>query len=147
MRQGRAGQPRYQQRPSIYVPQDLKTSTYVFVRRDAVPKPLQQPYDGPFKVMKRRDKHFLLNLGDRTDTVSVDRLKPAHLATATNTRPSRHISASQPSAFPFSTTTHKFLRHHVTWAAPLCSLLSWVRARVVNYSRRRRRNQDEEQRT
>jgi len=37
-------------RPS-YVSDTLSTCTHVFVRRDTVKKSLQQPYDGPFKVL------------------------------------------------------------------------------------------------
>lgn len=36
---------------NIFVHPDLKECTHVFVRNDAVRKPLQQPYDGPFKVL------------------------------------------------------------------------------------------------
>ena len=43
-----------------YVNNDLLTCTHVFVRYDAICKPLQQPYDGPFTVIKRTDKHFII---------------------------------------------------------------------------------------
>ena len=49
----------------------------MFVRHDAVCKPLQQPYDRPYKVLKRTDRHFTLQIKDREEVVSVDRLKPA----------------------------------------------------------------------
>jgi hypothetical protein len=49
---------------------------------DTTPLPLQ-PYDGPFKVIERKDKHFVLNRNGRTDTVPIDRLKPAHLDVST----------------------------------------------------------------
>ena len=62
-----------------HVPEALQTCTHVFVRRDAVRKPLQQPYDGPFKVLSRTPKHFKLDLGNRTTSISIDRLKCAHL--------------------------------------------------------------------
>ena len=52
---------------------------HVFVRRDAVRRPLQPSYDGPFQVLSCTDKHFTLDLGNRTDSVSVNRLKPTHL--------------------------------------------------------------------
>ena len=61
------------------VPGGLSTATHVFVRHDAVKRPLQPPYDGPYKVVKRTDKHFTLSINGRNDTVSIDRLKPAHL--------------------------------------------------------------------
>ena len=49
------------------------SATHVFVRHDAVRKPLQPPYDGPFRIIKRTDKHFTLDLNGRHDRVSIDR--------------------------------------------------------------------------
>ena len=63
-------------RPS-YVPRDLRTCKYVFVRIDAVMTPLQRPYQGPYSVIERHPKYFVINFGNRTDSVSIDRLKPA----------------------------------------------------------------------
>ena len=40
--------------------------------------PLQPAHIGPFTVLDK-DKCFILNLGDRTDSVSIDRLKAAHM--------------------------------------------------------------------
>ena len=73
------------QHRNAHVSKDLQTSTHVFIRRDAVRKPLQPPYDGPFKVISRSTKSFKVDLGNRTDTVSIDRLKPAHLDTDLDT--------------------------------------------------------------
>ena len=47
---------------------DLQTCTHVFVRRDSERKPLQPPYDGPFKVVSRSAKHFVLELNNRRAT-------------------------------------------------------------------------------
>ena len=63
----------------VYVSDDLLSSSHVFVRRDAVSRPLQQPYDGPFKVLKRTNKHYTLDIHGKKDTISIDRLKPAYL--------------------------------------------------------------------
>ncbi|CAN8021794.1 unnamed protein product, partial [Ixodes persulcatus] len=79
MRNLRATPTRHHDRHPTYVCEELTSATHVFVRRDAVKKPLDQPYDGPFKVLDRRDKFFLLDLNGRRDTISIDRLKPAHL--------------------------------------------------------------------
>ena len=42
-----------------FVSKDLMTCTHVFVRRDAVRKSLQRPYDGLYKVLKTAEKHSL----------------------------------------------------------------------------------------
>ena len=52
------------------------SSTHVFVRHDP---PLQQPYDGPFKVLHRTDKHFTLDINGRKEVITIDRLKSAHV--------------------------------------------------------------------
>ena len=52
---------------------------HVFIWHEAVRKPLQSLYDEPYPVIKRSDKHFTININGRKDTVSIDRLKPAHL--------------------------------------------------------------------
>jgi hypothetical protein len=47
------------------------------VRHDAVKTPLQQPYDGPFKVVERHEKHITILRSGKKVVVSIDRLKPA----------------------------------------------------------------------
>ena len=58
---------------------DLVASTYVFVHHDAVRTPLQPPYDGPYRVLKRTDKHYTLEVTNRLEVVSLDCLKPAFM--------------------------------------------------------------------
>ena len=41
-----------------YLPRDLISAEQVYVRHDAHRGPLVRPYDGPFKVLYRSDKHF-----------------------------------------------------------------------------------------
>ena len=62
-----------------FINNNLSICTHVFIRHDAVMKPLQQPYDGPFKVLKRSDKHFILQVKGKDSVVSIDRLKPAFI--------------------------------------------------------------------
>ena len=58
---------------------DLETSPYVFVRHDAIGGPLQPPYDGPYQVIQRGKKTFIIRVKDKSVKVSVDRLKPAFI--------------------------------------------------------------------
>ena len=63
---------------SIFVHPDLMTAKKVFVRVDKVKQPLEAPYQGPYEVLKRNKKYFLLQLREGPDNVSIDRLKPAY---------------------------------------------------------------------
>ncbi|XP_071506124.1 uncharacterized protein, partial [Diadema antillarum] len=67
------------QHTTTHVPTDLHTCSYVFVRVDRVRKPLQQPYDGPYKVLRRNVRHYTLEINGKKEQVSVDRLKVAHV--------------------------------------------------------------------
>ena len=55
------------------------TAEFVFIRHDAVTPPLTPLYHGPYRVLLRSDKFFRLQIGNREDTVSIDRLKPVLL--------------------------------------------------------------------
>ena len=55
----------------------LLTATHVFLRIDAVKRPLTPPYEGPFPVLERSPKTFRILRHGKPVTVSVDRLKPA----------------------------------------------------------------------
>jgi hypothetical protein len=62
------------------VPPQLWTASHVYIRRGGVLPPLAPPYAGPYAVTARADKFFTVQIGDKEDTVSIDRLKP-HLGT------------------------------------------------------------------
>ena len=64
---------------STYIPQDIHSCQYVFVRRDGYRSALQHPYEGPFKVLSPGGKVFILDRGGKRDFVAIDRLKPAHV--------------------------------------------------------------------
>ena len=59
------------------IPENLKKADHVFIRHGTRRTPLDRPYDGPFRVIKREEKFFVLKVGSKEQTVSVDRLKPA----------------------------------------------------------------------
>ena len=59
----------------------LLTCSHVYVLELGIKRALQRPYRGPFKVLERNDKVFTIQLlNGKEDKVSIDRLKPAHLA-------------------------------------------------------------------
>ncbi|GFU37275.1 integrase catalytic domain-containing protein [Trichonephila clavipes] len=64
-------------RPVFFIHPGLLEATHVFLRRDMLRRPLQQPYDGPFKVLQRKDKVFFLDINGKRVSVSIDRCKPA----------------------------------------------------------------------
>lgn len=66
-------------KPKIFTSHKLDTCTHVFVRRDAVKKPLQPPYEGPFPVIKRFEKYFSILYNNKESNISKDRLKPAFI--------------------------------------------------------------------
>ena len=70
---------RFPHQRSTYVDPALTACTHVFVRHDAVRSPLQPPYDGPYEMIKRQGKSYTLLMKGHERTVSLDRLKPAHM--------------------------------------------------------------------
>ena len=87
--------PRHHSQRATFINKALETCTHVLVRRDSVKKPLQQPYDGPYKVMKRSSKFYTLDINGKLNTVSLDRLKPAFMCTHPSTVASRHTTTTQ----------------------------------------------------
>ena len=71
--------PREPCRGNSYLDKALRTCTHVFVRDDGFAMLLQPVYIEPFPVLDKEGKYFILDLGDRTDSVSIDRLKTAHM--------------------------------------------------------------------
>lgn len=88
----------------VFVHPQLNVCSHVFVRNDTVRKPLQPPYDGPYKVLARRDKTFDIEIRGTAQTISLDRLKPAFIARdnptssmpASSRRPSMPASSHRP---------------------------------------------------
>ena len=71
--------PREPCRRSSYLEKALHTCTHVFVRDDGSATSLQPAYTEPLAVLDKEEKYFVLDLGDRTYSVSIDRLKAAHM--------------------------------------------------------------------
>ncbi|MPC86667.1 hypothetical protein E2C01_081503 [Portunus trituberculatus] len=62
-----------------YVPPDLYTCPKAWMRVDPLRRSLKAPYVGPYEVVRREPKFFILKLPHGTTSVSIDRLKPAHI--------------------------------------------------------------------
>lgn len=79
MQQVAPAQSRQTTHTNSYIDPKLEAATHVFIRTDAVKRPLQPTYRGPYKVLEKRAKYFKVELEGRTDSISIDRLKAAHV--------------------------------------------------------------------
>jgi len=66
---------RPQEQPADSTP-PVREFELVYVRRGPLGGPLAAKYSGPYQVLEQRDKVLLLQVGERTDWVSMDRVKP-----------------------------------------------------------------------
>ena len=126
MRRLKAPPTRTPQQTRTHVSGALASCTHVFVRHDAVRTPLRQPYDGPFKVLRRQDKFYTIDIKGRKDTVSLDRLKPAYLEStalepgdthaSTPTHAAHTSPTPQPQGCPIQPSTRSTrASRHVHW--------------------------------
>jgi Integrase core domain len=58
------------------LPGQLMAADYVYIRRGGMLPPLACKYEGPYKVLSKSEKFFVVQVGSKEDSVSVDRLKP-----------------------------------------------------------------------
>jgi len=65
-----------------YFPKELRTCDYIWLRLDRVKRPMEAPYQGPFKVMKRTKDNFTIEVKGKAMTVAIERVKPAIFPTA-----------------------------------------------------------------
>lgn len=80
---------------TCFVHPDLSKVPYVFVRDDTVRKPLKPPYDGPYQVLKRGSKVYVIQLPGRKVTVSIDRLKPAYVLNESTESPCKVVGTNK----------------------------------------------------
>lgn len=91
-----------------FVPKDLKNCSHVFQRRETVIKSLQNPYDGPYKVITRNVKTFKILINNQNKTVSIDRLKPAFVSKDNDTDITVKTKQQQQQQPPNSPDTNLF---------------------------------------
>jgi len=89
--------PRSRSTPA-FTPKALQTCEYVWVRLDRVRKPLEAPYQGPFRVLDRKPDVFTIETRGKPSTVSVERLKPALLPAKAMDSPATPEASSPPGA-------------------------------------------------
>ena len=75
------------QQTNIFQCKEIETCTHVFLRRIAIAPPLTAPYDGPYKVVASRGRVMKILMKGKVETVSLDRVKPAHLECEPTTGP------------------------------------------------------------
>ncbi|KOC58841.1 hypothetical protein WH47_01703 [Habropoda laboriosa] len=64
---------------NTFVYKELNTTPYVFLRHDATRTPLQPTYDGPYEVLERGSRTFVIKVKDKPTRVTIERLKPADI--------------------------------------------------------------------
>ena len=125
MRDLQAPPVRKQTPANTHVSPTLKSCTHVFVRHDAVRKPLQRPYDGPYKVQKHTEKHYTIDMNGKSEVISIDRLKPAFLDIPPAEQCAPPPSAKQHSASPLPSAPVTVTRYgrKVHWPRRLSSII------------------------
>ena len=68
--------PRDSTQNNIFQYKEINTCSHVFLRRIAIAPPLT---DGPYKVIVRSGRAMKILVKGKVETVSVDRVRPAHL--------------------------------------------------------------------
>jgi hypothetical protein len=82
----------------VSLPPELLMTDFVLIRKDVNSPPLSQPYDGPYRVLRRSLHSFQLQVGFKTEEVSTHRLKVCRATadTAAAIPPRRGRSLSKP---------------------------------------------------
>ncbi|CAH8662360.1 unnamed protein product [Dicrocoelium dendriticum] len=96
---------------------DLRTCLFVLVRFDSVREPLTPPYEGPFKVVARKEHYFVLDRNGYQDTVTIDRLKPAYIESRPIPKPT-DIPVTDQLTFPSTPPTQPMSDTSVPSSAP-----------------------------
>lgn len=61
-----------------YISTGLANATHVFMHYGPVRPALHPHYLGPFPILERRESTYTVDIHDKTDTIALDRLKPAY---------------------------------------------------------------------
>lgn len=69
-------EPTIKKKVNIFVPKGLEECKHVLVKSEGIRPKLANPYEGPFEVVRKLRKHFVIDYNGKNITVSIDRLKP-----------------------------------------------------------------------
>ncbi|WP_265324231.1 DDE-type integrase/transposase/recombinase, partial [Clostridioides difficile] len=62
-----------------YIPRELETAEYVFVQKEGKRTPLQRPYTGPYRVIRRKRFTVEVQTSNGTENIALERVKPANV--------------------------------------------------------------------
>ncbi|XP_064485854.1 uncharacterized protein LOC135398372 [Ornithodoros turicata] len=93
-------------RCTVFISQDLKNASHVFIGTDRAEPPLMPHYSGPYHVLSHTTKTVVVRLSGKHDTVALDRVKPAYLSSVTPSSTYSELPIPSPqSATPQRTVT------------------------------------------
>ncbi|GFV94724.1 hypothetical protein TNCV_3864471 [Trichonephila clavipes] len=75
--------PKHHGKRPVFIHPGLLEATHVFLRRDMLRRPLQQPYDGPFKVLQRKECFSLTSMVNGYLYLLIDANLPSFLTLRT----------------------------------------------------------------
>ena len=81
--------------PCSRVDDRLMGVSHVFLRVDSVWRPLVPPYEGPFPILERSQKTFVILKKGKPVTVTIDRLKPATFLPESGAVPTSRAAAAR----------------------------------------------------
>ena len=85
-------------------PTSLFLAKFVFIHHDGHKSPLQPCYDSPFCVLAPGDKFFKVQIGHCEETISIDRLKIAHVDKSAEVQVAQPPRCGHP-LYPFPQST------------------------------------------
>lgn len=91
----------------IFVHKSLPLCKKVFVRVDRVKTPLEPPYAGPYEVIARSEKNYVVKIKEKKVNITIDRLKPCFETDPDNVltdQVSRNQQAQAPAVVPTNPT-------------------------------------------
>ena len=107
MSQIKATQTQHHNKAQPYAQPQLQSCTHVWLRVDSVRPSLTPPYDGPFKIVRKKLKTFVISVRGRNVEVSIDRVKAAHIDTPDKPTaledPLSECTATVPAEKPYTT--------------------------------------------